>query len=162
MVHQPYISCGVELATCVELRVLGRPHSAENFEHFGNAFHGRYVQLLITRGRGKVRDEESVGQIVDEKFEQWRVGVRPSPAPAPSLVAGPPATNYVQAFLCRRHERWLFKRLRSGNTPTKGSSHDHAFSGTCVKTSAICGIYIVGRRLVAFVRKSSIKCHNVQ
>jgi hypothetical protein len=41
---------------------------------------------LITRERGKVRDEESVGKIVDEKFEQRRVGVRLSPALALSLL----------------------------------------------------------------------------
>lgn len=69
-----YISCGVNPATCVELRVLGRSRSLKTL----NASGTHSAQLLITRERGKTRDEESVGQIVDEKFEQRRVGVRPS------------------------------------------------------------------------------------
>jgi hypothetical protein len=90
------ISFGVNLATCVELRVLGRSCSAENFERFGNGFRGRYAQVLITRKRGKTRDEETIEQIVNEKFDQRRVGVRPSPALALSSS---------RPFLCRKRVR---------------------------------------------------------
>jgi hypothetical protein len=82
-------------ASCKLMRRAPRPallYSAETFERFGNAFRGRYVQFWITRERGKVRDEENVGQIVDEKFEQRRVGVLYVLLQlSHPLVAGPPA-----------------------------------------------------------------------
>lgn len=64
----PHASSSDPLAGPIVLRTL----------RFGNTFCGRYVQLLVTRERGEVRDEGSVGQVVNEKFEQRRVGVRPS------------------------------------------------------------------------------------